>query len=1324
MVRLGLGLIGALIAAPASATTPYVTVGSGSSADFTSLQAAIDAVEDGTTLVVIDQTPFEECLRIEGRTLRIYGSAHSDARSVLSCTFFDEPALVVRDSHLQISGFEIRHLEGRGVDVSDSELHMAGMHFEGLAAIDFGGSSGAAVFAVGSTVEIVDSNFLGNRSHAEGGAIASFGGTLRLTGSHFTENEGGFGGAVRVFDGNLVANNVTFHDNQSEADGGALRVDGAGATIELRDVTASGNTALQSGGFLSIGSGVASISQILRSTIEDGAAWSGGAIDAESPLLLVGVTVRGCIAIDDGGGAVRATSTLQVLAGRYTNNRAAVRGGAFLLIGNATLRDVQILDNEADLVGGGLQVTGSGELTMIGGRFEGGYAELHGGGAMISGKASFTGTQFIGNQATEGGGLWVASPDPLPIRGSFFLENQGDFGGAIFASADADISLIGSRLWRNQAEDGGAIFRILGPRDLVILRSEFYENQVWNQGGAIFAREPGDLVESRGGLSVQDTDFVGNQATSGGALHLRGVPLGLQRSRLAGNAAFTGDGGAIFTRQGRDHSVQLSVFCVNEAQGGGGAIAFESQGSSVEVLGSVFAANASFNLGGGALYLNSIQHPLGDFQFFFTGWNTFLANHSPWGGSFRAAGNYVNTSVELSHNLHVQEQLYALSSASTSNPIYASFNFYDLLEPEFSQDIPPENLTDNVGMFIPFPNLGSDCFAIDATSPEIDSAGAHNAMVALGNHLFRDHDRDGVTIAEGDCNDSDASIFPGADEIPYNGIDEDCFADDLIDVDMDGFVAEIVGGTDCDDDDPDTNLGADPTSHSGVDRTCGLYDPDDMDGDGFRAVAAGGDDCDDNDPTIYPGALEIAFDGIDQDCDGLDLDLDGDGFAARWVSGDGTVLQEPDGEADCDDSDPSINPGATEIPGDGIDQNCTGTELCFEDRDEDGWRTHETRRSAAGDLTCSGEGLALATLPDGDCDDDDPTIFPGAEEIPGDGIDQSCSGTELCFEDRDDDSYRTDEIQESSLGDIACAELGVALATVPDGDCDDDDPTINPGAEEIWYDGIDQNCDGLSDFDQDFDGHDSDRHPQPDGSLGDDCDDLNPLVNPSAPEILDGIDNNCDGQVDTDSDGDGVLDYYEVRQGTNPLQRDSDGDGIPDGVEWGSIDTHEAQLSPLDSDEDGVIDALDTDSDSDGLSDAFEAGPDPSSPRDTDGDGVPDYRDPDDDGDTLPTHIECPSGQLVDTDGDGAPNCLDLDSDGDGALDRAEGLEDNTGNGVPNYLDPGSNYEDRTTPRTPDDRGFGLGCSTAQASATGWGVVLWALIALARRRRELPKIAA
>ena len=92
--------------------------------------------------------------------------------------------------------------------------------------------------------------------------------------------------------------------------------------------------------------------------------------------------------------------------------------------------------------------------------------------------------------------------------------------------------------------------------------------------------------------------------------------------------------------------------------------------------------------------------------------------------------------------------------------------------------------------------------------------------------------------------------------------------------------------------------------------------------------------------------------------------------------------------------------------------------------------------------------------------------------------------------------------------------------TPHDGDCDDEDPWIHPGAEDYWYDGVDGNCDHASDFDQDGDGFDAA------GYGGEDCNDLLADVSPTAPEQPNGVDDDCDGAVDEetswgDDDGDG-----------------------------------------------------------------------------------------------------------------------------------------------------------------------------------------------------------
>jgi len=127
-------------------------------------------------------------------------------------------------------------------------------------------------------------------------------------------------------------------------------------------------------------------------------------------------------------------------------------------------------------------------------------------------------------------------------------------------------------------------------------------------------------------------------------------------------------------------------------------------------------------------------------------------------------------------------------------------------------------------------------------------------------------------------------------------------------------------------------------------------------------------------------------------------------------------------------------------------------------------------------------------------------------------------------------------------------------------------------------------------------------------------------------------------RITHDADKDGVPNGVELSLGTDPMNRDSDGDGLPDLIEIGDY-----RKRPLDSDRDGIIDALDKDDDNDGILTKLEDVDKNGSVKndDTDGDGVPNYQDANDDGDNLLTRTE---GATKDSDNDGIPDYLDRDS--------------------------------------------------------------------------------
>ncbi|MFN4253787.1 MAG: right-handed parallel beta-helix repeat-containing protein, partial [Saprospiraceae bacterium] len=84
---------------------------------------------------------------------------------------------------------------------------------------------------------------------------------------------------------------------------------------------------------------------------------------------------------------------------------------------------------------------------------------------------------------------------------------------------------------------------------------------------------------------------------------------------------------------------------------------------------------------------------------------------------------------------------------------------------------------------------------------------------------------------------------------------------------------------------------------------------------------------------------------------------------------------------DCNDNDAAINPGATEIVDDGIDQNCDGGDLCYKDADNDGYRPDAVSTVNSADLDCADSGEAVSSDPTTDCDDTNANSYPGATEI-------------------------------------------------------------------------------------------------------------------------------------------------------------------------------------------------------------------------------------------------------------------------------------------------------------------------------------------------------
>ena len=573
---------------------------------------------------------------------------------------------------------------------------------------------------------------------------------------------------------------------------------------------------------------------------------------------------------------------------------------------------------------------------------------------------------------------------------------------------------------------------------------------------------------------------------------------------------------------------------------------------------------------------------------------------------------------------------------------------------------------------------------------------------------------EGYVTDNTDCNDSDAAVNPGATEV-CNGVDDNCDGniDEGVqttfyaDADGDGYgdassslsacsapEGYVTDNTDCNDGDAAVNPGATEVCN-GIDDNCdGNIDEDltfdtwyaDADGDGYgdavmsattcdgapEGYVADNTDCNDGDAAVNPGATEVC-NGIDDNCDGntdegvettFYADADGDGYGDAGSTT--SACSAPEGyvadNTDCNDGDAAVNPGATEVCN-GIDDNCDGNideDLTFDtwyaDADGDGYGD-----AAMSATTCDGapEGFVADNT---DCNDADAVVNPGATEVCN-GIDDNCDGNT-------DEGVETTFYADADGDGYGDAGSTTSACSAPEGyvadntDCNDADAAVNPGATEVCN-GVDDNCDGNIDegvettfyADADGDGYGDagssvSACSAPEGYVGDntDCNDSDAAVNPGATEVCNGVDDNCDGNIDegvettfyADADGDGYGDAGSTTSACSP----------PEGYVTDNTDCNDADaaVNPGATEVcNGVDDNCDSNID-EGVETTFYA--------DADGDGY---------GDAGSTTSACsaPEGYVADNtdcnDGDASVNpgatevCNGVDDNCDGNID--EGVE-------------------------------------------------------------------
>ncbi|MCB9663411.1 MAG: hypothetical protein H6732_04815 [Alphaproteobacteria bacterium] len=777
--------------------------------------------------------------------------------------------------------------------------------------------------------------------------------------------------------------------------------------------------------------------------------------------------------------------------------------------------------------------------------------------------------------AIEGNVVAALSPAAITIRNSNFIHNHGQLG--ILPNGD----YVRSR---------GIVYTRGG---VITIQNSMFWRGTQRYGGALYATD-GALV------SVTDSTFTLNYAEEGGSIWVEASTLDLQRNVFAQNNAnrvptspISGviyKGGALFTE---DSVVNVSnnIFLGNSSLAWAGAMYIRRSFTPAQiprVVNNTFVFNVP-NLEGGASVV------FDETRFDYINNISFQEYNGAVGAQNWIQGSVPNVKYNDFFGIPDTNVLVADLSGL---PVDRSTNIFD--DPLFVYFQPQVHNDWRLWRFW----LKQISPAIDAGDPSIfDVGGTRSDIGAYGGALAGavDQDGDGWTDLY-DCDDNDPAIRPYALEL-CDDIDNDCngIIDDrertyYLDVDLDGWGAGPANGGP-----PTVSVcqGESPPI-----PTAGVY------------VLQGGD-CDEASTITNPGRPEFC-DGEDNDCNGLPddgipirthyLDVDGDGFGTPNRPGAVVVTDCPDPgyspfNTDCNDLDPDIHPlidvvARTHLPlanapverheadrnpafvGDGIDQDCDTSDLCFPDADDDGYGAKAAPGAepryvvdSPNDLSCA--NLSAQTSPTGtDCDDSDPAVFPGAQDFAADNIDGDCDGVEVCYRDEDGDGFglegATVEDNNTDCDDDSAPTAGERkIAGVVVFDCDDTRAEIYPGAAAEICDGFDNDCDGTidevtspsaADFyrDQDGDGW---------GDIGEfikacgtpvgyaaqpgDCDDLDPRAFPGNTETCDGVDNNCEAGIDESTATD-VKRYYEDLDGDGWPNRDLYQDACeqPDGGKW------------------------------------------------------------------------------------------------------------------------------------------------------------------------------
>ena len=573
-------LSGPVSAAPAAGSVNYP----GSAPCNTTLQACIDGSVTGTTIVVQAGTYFTNALTL-GRPVSLTGQLSS---TTILHALASQRVLTVTGAAVNSS-------------VIISGLTFAGGHAVGGGCPD---GCGGAILITGTAQPLLINLTISN-SQADnngGGLYASTGRPLVMSAVAVLSSTSVSDGGGAWAQGNVTLNGGSFQNNQctgANCNGGGLFVGG--------DLTAADTQFLSN---TSIGG-----------SFEGDVGGGGGALVSQTVTLNGGLFQNNqCTAVTCAGGGLFANTGVTLTGTEFLSNTSISGGGALTANDDLTATDALFLNNTSLSDGGAANVS---NVTLNRGVFQNNTCTDPGGcsgGGLRAGNGIFTGTKFLGNAATGGGGGAFASGN-LTLNGGLFQNNQCNVrfncnGAALFAGAD--LTAANTQFLSNTSiSDGGAVW---GIGNITVNGGLFQNNQCTGascQGGGLWAGNT---------LALTDTLFLSNTAQRGGGLYHWQGDGRLVNDLFAANQA-GGQGNALYLASPGSVTLLFTTIA-SPTLGSGAAIAVA--GSTVGITDTIVASyTTGINLTAGSVFQ--------DYNLFFgNGTNTAGAVS---GGTHNASGN-------------------------------------------------------------------------------------------------------------------------------------------------------------------------------------------------------------------------------------------------------------------------------------------------------------------------------------------------------------------------------------------------------------------------------------------------------------------------------------------------------------------------------------------------------------------------------------------------------------------------------------------------------------------------------------------------------------